>query len=328
MDVELLWATPLQPLPFELSPETCLYRNADDQSAVQGTIEFHRHGEWNCLRCLGFTDFYFTDGRQITYFLEAGASTDVVIAIFLGPVCAVLSELKGRPCLHASAVRIGDVAVAFAGNSGTSKSSLAASLMNDGYALLSDDILPMTVSGEACFGVPGDPKMKLDAGNFRGLLGLEGPFNPVVPGSEKCWVPIGMGWGNFANLATALQVIYILEREPGEEGEIQIIPLEPAESLIQILRFSFCARLVERLDLQRLRLSSLAKILQYVQVRRLRIPSGMQHFGRIQAAILQDIGRTRSVPAAVRDVVIQSANSSNYGEKLLNLYEKVNRSRT
>jgi Transglutaminase-like superfamily len=297
-DVELRRAPSWQSCPFEPGVDNCVYTNRGGSTAGKGDIEFHRHGEWKCLRSVGFTDFFFTDGRCVTYFLEDGASTDVTIAFFLGPICALLLELRGCPCLHASSIQVGAVAVALAGHSGTGKSSLAASMVNSGYPLLSDDILPMTVRGETCFGIPGYPQMKLNPETARAWLGLTESRAPVVPDSDKCWIPVGQGWGGFAHEAIPLQVVYVLDREPAQDGETRICHLGPAESLIELLRFSFCARLVERLGLQQRRLALLAKIVQRVQVRRLQFPSGLQHAGRIQAAILHDLDGNRLGSAA------------------------------
>mgnify|MGYP002780364031 CR=1 FL=1 len=51
--------------------------------------------------------------------------------------------------LHASAVEIGDRAVAIAGPKGTGKSTLSAALQNRGHRLLSDDIAALTVPPDA-----------------------------------------------------------------------------------------------------------------------------------------------------------------------------------
>jgi hypothetical protein len=71
-------------------------------------------------------------------------------ASLLGPVLAIVCYLRGALPLHASALRIGDRAIAFAGRSGAGKSTLAAALARRGHALVTDDIC-------ACIGLPGRP---------------------------------------------------------------------------------------------------------------------------------------------------------------------------
>jgi hypothetical protein len=244
--------------------------------------EFHRHGDWQCLRSVDFVDFYFTDGRTVTCF---GGPADVAVAVFLGPVCALLNELAGRPCLHASAVRVGDIAIAFAANSGTGKSSLMASFIDAGHAMISDDILPMEVNDREALAIPAFAAMKLDGQNIDRLQRLETQLAPVVSGSSKSWVSVGP----FASNPVPLKVVYVLERSSECNGRIEIETLHSGQSLIELIRFSFCARLVERLHLQPTRLRLLGQVAQSVQVRRCRYPSGLDRLAHVRGVILNDI---------------------------------------
>ena len=286
-DVELVRAAAGEAPPFEPGPESCVYRNADDPAAGDGVMEVHRRGAWYCLRCTGFADFYFTDGRRVTYLPAPGVPAEVAAALFLGPVCAVRSELNGRPCLHAGAVRVGPVAVALAGHSGAGKSTLTAALVDAGFPLVADDVVPLAVGGGGCRAVPGFPAMKLDT--RAGRPGPTGPWPAVVPGSDKGWVPVGHGWGAFVTDPTPLAAVYILERDPAPDGDVRVEPLTPAEGLMELVRFSFCARLVERLGLQPRRLELLAAAARHVRVCRLRYPSGLGQLGRVLAAIERDV---------------------------------------
>ena len=71
-----------------------------------------------------------------------------LIALFLiGNVIACVLTLTGEPVLHASAVQIGDSALAFLGESGMGKSTLAALLCADGARLITDDLLRLLPDG-------------------------------------------------------------------------------------------------------------------------------------------------------------------------------------
>jgi hypothetical protein len=284
-DVEFVRAPAGEPTPFEPGPDSCVYRSADGAAAATGVMELHRRGAWYCLRCTEFADYYFTDGRRVTYSAAAATPPEVIVALFAGPVCAVLMELAGRPCLHASAVRIGPATVALAGNSGAGKSTLAAALVEAGYPLVSDDILPLVIGGGECRAVPGYPGMKLDARRAAPA----GPWTAVVPGSDKNAVPVGRGWGTFVSNPALLAAVYILERDPAAAGDVRVERLSPAEGLMELIRFSFCARLVERLGMQPRRLGLLAEAARTVRVRRLRYPSGPDHLARVRTAIAHDL---------------------------------------
>ena len=173
-DVELVRAAPGEAPPFEPGPDSCVYRNADGPAAGNGVMEVHRRGAWYALRCTGYVDFYFTDGGRVGYVPAAGVPPEVVAALFVGPVCAVLLELRGRPCLHASAVRVGRAAVALAGNSGAGKSTLAAALVGGGAA----GGRRRSAAGSPGRRVPRHPRAPADEAGRR----RAGPRGGVAPG--------------------------------------------------------------------------------------------------------------------------------------------------
>jgi hypothetical protein len=288
-DVELVRAAPGEAAPFEPGPDSCVYRNADGPAADNGVMEVHRRGAWYAVRCTGYVDFYFTDGDRVRYAPAAGVPPEVIVVLFVGPVCAVLLELRGRPCLHASAVRFGRAAVALAGNSGAGKSTLAAALVGGGRPLVGDDVLPLAVRDGECLVTPGPPQMKLTDGG----PGPAGPWPPVVPGSDKRAVPVGQGWGELVTDPTPLAAVYVLERDAAPAGDVRVEPLTPAAGLVELVRFSFCARLVERLGLQPGRLALLAGVARHVRVCRLRYASGPEHLARVEAAIADDLNTAR-----------------------------------
>jgi hypothetical protein len=77
----------------------------------------------------------------------------------LGVVLGVLLHRRGRFTLHASAVSIGEAAVAFIGAKGAGKSTLAAELQSRGHPLLTDDILAVDLPAMEV--APAYPQVKL-----------------------------------------------------------------------------------------------------------------------------------------------------------------------
>ena len=70
----------------------------------------------------------------------SGADLRPVRAFLLGSALGAFYHLHGLTALHASAVQVGDSAIAFCGESGAGKSTLAAWLNARGHALVSDDL--------------------------------------------------------------------------------------------------------------------------------------------------------------------------------------------
>lgn len=80
---------------------------------------------------------------------------EVLPILLAGTASAFLLALRGRTVLHASAVAVGGAALAFVGQSGRGKSTVAALMCLDGAALVTDDVLvvepgpPATCTGGA-----------------------------------------------------------------------------------------------------------------------------------------------------------------------------------
>jgi hypothetical protein len=82
-----------------------------------------------------------SDGRSIALISAPCAYTrDDLAAYALGPVLAIALHLQGAVLLHASSVVIRGEAIVFAGEAGSGKSTTAAILHRQGYAVLADDI--------------------------------------------------------------------------------------------------------------------------------------------------------------------------------------------
>jgi hypothetical protein len=105
--------------------------------------------------------------RNVGEFVISGDLSEVIVRrdrsgraellpiLLAGTVCSFLLALRGETVLHASAVSIDGSALAFVGQSGRGKSTLAALLCVDGAALVTDDVLvvdpgpPVTCLGGA-----------------------------------------------------------------------------------------------------------------------------------------------------------------------------------
>jgi hypothetical protein len=95
-------------------------------------------------------------------------------------VAGVLLHQRAELPLHASTVVFGKRAVAFAGPSGAGKSTIAASLVQAGHRLLSDDISVVRFAADgAPVAVPGSPNLRLDEEAAQ-LIGL--PRGVLHPG--------------------------------------------------------------------------------------------------------------------------------------------------
>ena len=105
------------------------------------------------------------DLRSVRIHLFADVHPDMAALFFVGNVIACILTLAGECVLHASAVEIGDSALAFAGGSGMGKSTLAALLCAGGARFVTDDLLRLQPDGNdfRCFPGTGQIRLRKDA---------------------------------------------------------------------------------------------------------------------------------------------------------------------
>jgi hypothetical protein len=99
-----------------------------------------------------------------TVTVELAENPDIVLLrLFLfGSVMGLICHQRGLLPLHASAVAVGNRAIAFCGPPGMGKSTLAAFCVDAGARLVADDILVVTTDREnGVIAKPGMPKVKL-----------------------------------------------------------------------------------------------------------------------------------------------------------------------
>lgn len=146
----------------------------------------------------------------------------------MGTIFGVLCHRRGLLPLHASCVRIGEKAVAFAGSSGAGKSIMAAALMQAGCEVLSDDIAVLdTESSDTPVALPVFPRLSLWKDVVEQLALANTDLSRVRPGIEKYSVPVDHA---FASQPTRLAAIYYLRRE--RRGETDVIhPLKGAAAV-------------------------------------------------------------------------------------------------
>lgn len=163
------------------------------------------------IRLPGHLDATFSPPLDsCTLHVDPAAAPGYLPELVGGPVLAAWLLLTGRPSLHASAVALGGRAVAFVGNSGGGKSTLASALVVAGGEAVTDDIArPEEIDGTwVCHPGPGRLRLRegaaaLAASFDRSEVTADGR-TAVTADSVEGPVPLG-----------AL-VIPLLDREAGD----------------------------------------------------------------------------------------------------------------
>jgi hypothetical protein len=143
----------------------------------------------------------------------------------LGPPLILSLALRGTWCLHASAVARHGRAIAFMGDSGRGKSTLAAFLADEidgGWQRIADDILPITAGPAGVTASPHFPQLKLP---------LKARPSPDLPAQ----IP--------------LAAIYLLERpspEDDNQAAVRIEPLNRYRATLALIGHTVAARLFDK----------------------------------------------------------------------------------
>ena len=279
------------PFQFAGGVEHLLYTSPFRKRDGQRSAYFYRLHGWDVLRFTDIVDFFLQEG-QILICPAENTPPWLVELRFLGDTLALWLEKRGLLALHASAVAVENRAVAFLAHSQAGKTTLAASLMQLGHALLADDIFAIQQTGGCFYGRPAYPNMRMWPEQAQYFIGQYAHLQPVTPAAEKRHVPIGeQGFGSFCPAAQSLRRIYLpIRRDPAiAQGAIVIEPLSRRQALLELLRCSFTPRLVEAAGLAPARLAFLTGLAGQIPVRRLLYPAGFEHLPAVRQAILQDL---------------------------------------
>ena len=244
------------------------------------------------LRYPELVDFYLYPDQILVHPLASGKEALIEIYL-LGMVFSLWMELRGIVAMHASSVNLGNRAVAFLGSNYGGKSSLAAALLQQGFAMLSDDVLALEQDASGVIlARPAYPCMRLWPEEATYFLGDTRALTPVITGVRKLRVPVGEGgFGAFCPRTKPLSCVYLPERrQPGEHGfGIEIHPLAPQEALVTLISRSFAAKLMQPAGLAPQRLPFFARLLQQTPVRRLIYPSSFEHLPEVLQAMMDDL---------------------------------------
>ncbi|MCC5636918.1 hypothetical protein LC593_13820 [Nostoc sp. CHAB 5844] len=138
---------------------------------------------------------------------------------------------RGLFLIHASAVKIGEQVVIFAGCPGAGKSTTAAAFAQCGYTVLGDDMVAISLNstGKAMV-YPAFPQIKIWPATVQGLGYKQSSLSPLFSGSRK---RIIQNKEKFPDKAFSLAHIFIIE----EGVEFKITKMLGTEAFLALARF-------------------------------------------------------------------------------------------
>jgi hypothetical protein len=224
--------------------------------------------------------FLIRDGREIIVDPLPGVD-EAIIRLLLAGILGVLLYQRGVLAIHASVVAINESAVAFLGDKGWGKSTLAATLHAQGHSFLSDDLLVVDFEpGGSPTVRPGFPQLKLWPDSIHCLGADPARLSRLHPGFEKRASPVTR---NFVSDAFPLQALYVLSYGP--LPAIEPIPSQPA--LTEIIRHSQAIRFLKEQGNIPRHFRQCAAVVNEVPLYYLRRPNDLNLVSELSARIEQ-----------------------------------------
>lgn len=169
----------------------------------------------------GVGRYQIAGGSRIVIDPMIGLDAPDLSLYLFGTVFGVLCHQRGLLPLHASCLAAGDSAVAFAGRSGSGKSTIAALLLRRGYRLLADDVTVIQMTQGMPVVLPSFPKQKLWGDTLNALRLSPGRKIRTLENTDKFELAVA---DSFESQPRPLAAIYHLHANPlPDDGEMRPI---------------------------------------------------------------------------------------------------------
>jgi hypothetical protein len=228
------------------------------------------------------------DGRTIEYRPLEQAARHALTTYLLGQVLSFSLLSFGYEPLHATAVVVDGVAVAFLGDCGDGKSTLGAALVARGFPMLTDDVLALEFEDGRVLAHAGPARIKLLPSVARVVLGRSGTRR-LNPGTRKLVLPLSSR--SSASKAVPLEVLYVLcgAARSRRASRVILTPLTGQRAFLEVIRSAFNLIQVDRARLEN-QFRMAATLSTVVPVTRLTYPRTLSRLDEVCEAL---VGRQR-----------------------------------
>ncbi|WP_138752497.1 HPr kinase/phosphorylase [Paenibacillus sinopodophylli] len=223
--------------------------------------------------------FLISNGDSITVSPFEGFNEDKIRLYLLGTCMGVILLQKRILPLHGSAIAIHGKAYAILGESGAGKSTLASTLLRQGFHLLSDDLIPLTLNeNNVPIVSPSYPQQKMWQETIDHLGMSSARLQPLFDRETKFTVPVT---AQFCSQPLPLCGIFELVKT---EGDTLIKPIQGLIRFQTLLRHTFRNFLLEHLQLRSWHFTTLSRFVSQIDMHQLQRSSS--HFSAHELADL------------------------------------------
>ena len=204
----------------------------------------------------------------------------------LGPVMGFVMLLRGVVCLHASAIAVGDKAIALLGPAGSGKSTTAAAFSDRGYSVLAEDVVTLDDHGCQFLVRPGYPCIRLWPASVKALYGSESHLPKLTPNWDKCYLELTE---RFHAEPLPLSAIYHLGGRRHDTKAPFVESLDRSEGLLSLIANTYATKLMDK-QMRAREFELLTRVLNNVPLRRVTPHADPARIPELCDAILNDFG--------------------------------------
>jgi hypothetical protein len=229
------------------------------------------------------------DGRTVAARQIGRRTPESFHTHMLGQALSFALVRQGIDPLHATVVDIGGAAVAFLGDSGYGKSSLAAAFVGAGDRLVTDDLLVISETAAGLVAHPGPPRLKLYPQALRRLL-PEARGTILITASPKLMVPLTPRQATAA--VVPLRAVYVLAPpdDAREHARVTIRTLSPRQACLALIRNTFNTVIVDEARLAQ-QFVLVTRVAAALPVKAVSYRRSFRDIDAVREAIVRDVAR-------------------------------------
>jgi hypothetical protein len=185
----------------------------------------------------------------------------------LGPIMGFVMLLRGVVCLHASAVAIGENAIALLGPAGAGKSTTAAAFSDQGYSILAEDVVTLDDRRDHFLVRPAYPCIRLWPSSVKALYGTEMHLPRLTPNWDKRYLDLTQRPEQFQQKPLPLAAIYQLGERCDDQRAPFVELLDRAEGMMSLVANTYATKLMDK-QMRAREFEVLTRVLNNVPLRR------------------------------------------------------------
>jgi hypothetical protein len=302
-----------------LGPETDWVREA---RRLPSRLEHPRPGEIErddspfTLTSYGAGEFFeLAYGNEALFFVDGAAkrvwgtclphlTNEDLATYLLGPVMGFVLRRRSILALHASAVCIGEQAVALCGESQSGKSTTAAALALRGIPVLCEDITAFIEKHGRLQVEPGYPRVCLWPDAVEKLFGAPDALPRLTPSWEKLFLPLDGKNAKFEEQRRDVGAVYLFAPRVEEADAPRIETMSAREALLGLVQNTYMNWLLDR-GQRAAEFDALGKLVTQVPIRRIVPHLDLGRIGALCELIVADAERLSAADGSAARVSVR-----------------------